>query len=125
MVNSATQITATAPAYGAGLVQVQVTATGGSTSDTAADDYTYVAAASETFVSWALTSNDYADQDPQVSGDRVVWVGSGGADDQILTRTVGADAAPLAPARARPLCNRGRLRPARTSLIRCLPRPHL
>lgn len=43
-VNSSTQITATAPAHSAGTVQVQVTAAGGSTSNTATDDYTYVAA---------------------------------------------------------------------------------
>jgi subtilisin family serine protease len=42
VVNSATQITATAPAHSASTVQVQVTGTGGTTANTAADDYTYV-----------------------------------------------------------------------------------
>ena len=43
--DSATQITATAPAHAAGTVQVQVTGRRrASSADTAADDYTYVAA---------------------------------------------------------------------------------
>ncbi len=41
VVNSATQITATAPA-GTGAVSVRVTTPGGTTANTAADDYTYV-----------------------------------------------------------------------------------
>jgi hypothetical protein len=41
-VDSGTQITATTPAHAADAVQVQVTAVGGVTADTAADDYTYV-----------------------------------------------------------------------------------
>ena len=44
-VNSATQITATSPAYSAETTQVSVTATGGTTADTAADDFTFVAPA--------------------------------------------------------------------------------
>jgi hypothetical protein len=40
-VDSATQITATAPAHAAGLVQVQVTSLGGASANTPADDYTY------------------------------------------------------------------------------------
>jgi hypothetical protein len=40
-VDSATQITATAPAHAAGSVQVQVTTPYGSSADTTADDYTY------------------------------------------------------------------------------------
>jgi hypothetical protein len=47
-VNSATQITATAPAHAAGTVQVKVTTAGGTTADTSADDYTYVAAPATT-----------------------------------------------------------------------------
>ncbi len=42
VVNSATRITAVAPAHDAGTVQVQVTALGGATADTPADDYQYV-----------------------------------------------------------------------------------
>ena len=42
-VNSPTQITATAPAHAPGTVRVQVTAVGGSTADTLADNFTYVA----------------------------------------------------------------------------------
>ena len=41
-VNSATKITAKAPAHAAGMVQVKVTAPAGSTANTAADDYTYM-----------------------------------------------------------------------------------
>ncbi len=41
-VNSATQITAAAPAHAAGTVQVRVTTGGGSTTDTTTDNYTYV-----------------------------------------------------------------------------------
>ena len=40
---STMKIIATSPAHAAGTVQVQVTAAGGQTADTAADDYTYVA----------------------------------------------------------------------------------
>ncbi len=43
-VNSDTQITATAPGHAPGTVQVQVTAAGGPSDNTAADNYTYVAA---------------------------------------------------------------------------------
>ena len=43
LVNSTTQITAVAPAHTAGAVRVQVVATGGTTADTSADDYTFVA----------------------------------------------------------------------------------
>ncbi len=42
VVDSATQITATSPAHAAGKVQIQVTAAGGDTANTAADDFTYV-----------------------------------------------------------------------------------
>ncbi len=41
VVNSATQITAIAPAHGAGAVDVTVTTPGGTTANSAADDYTY------------------------------------------------------------------------------------
>ena len=41
VVNSATKITAVAPAHAAGTVRVQVTAYGGTTADTATDDFTY------------------------------------------------------------------------------------
>ena len=51
VVNSATQITATAPAGVAGVVDVQVTATGGQSANTAADDFTFVAAPAVTSVS--------------------------------------------------------------------------
>ncbi len=47
-VDSDTQITATAPAHDVGTVQVQVIADGGTTENTAADDYTYVDAPSIT-----------------------------------------------------------------------------
>jgi hypothetical protein len=40
-VDSVTQITATAPAHAVGTVQVQVTAAGGASADTGADDYLY------------------------------------------------------------------------------------
>jgi hypothetical protein len=43
-VDSAIQITATAPAGSAGTVAIRVTAAGGTSADTAADDYTYLAA---------------------------------------------------------------------------------
>ncbi|UWX03811.1 IPT/TIG domain-containing protein [Pseudoxanthomonas sp. NC8] len=56
-VNSATQITATAPAGAAGTVDVTVTTTGGSTSATsAADRYTYVSAPTVTGISPASGS---------------------------------------------------------------------
>jgi hypothetical protein len=42
VVNSATRITAVAPSHAPGEVQVQVVAAGGTTVNTAADDYTYV-----------------------------------------------------------------------------------
>jgi beta-N-acetylhexosaminidase len=48
VVNSATKITAVAPAHAEGAVQVQVTAAGGATADTAADDYTYTTAPATT-----------------------------------------------------------------------------
>ncbi len=41
-VDSPTQITVTTPAHAAGTVRVQVTAAGGATPDTAADDFTYM-----------------------------------------------------------------------------------
>ena len=43
-VNSGTKITAVAPAHAAGAVRVQVTAVGGTTADTANDDFTYTTA---------------------------------------------------------------------------------
>jgi hypothetical protein len=45
-VDNANQITATAPAHAAGTVDVTVTAAGGTSNNTAADDYTYTAVAS-------------------------------------------------------------------------------
>ncbi|MDR6769124.1 hypothetical protein J2W88_004432, partial [Acidovorax delafieldii] len=50
-VNSATQITATAPAGSAGTVDVRVTTTGGTSATSAADQYTYVAAPTVTSIS--------------------------------------------------------------------------
>jgi hypothetical protein len=44
MVDSDTQITATTPAGAAGAVDASVTTIGGASANTAADDYTYVAA---------------------------------------------------------------------------------
>jgi FtsP/CotA-like multicopper oxidase with cupredoxin domain/putative cell wall-binding protein len=49
-VDTPTQITATAPAHAAGVVQVQVTTPGGATANTAADDYTYIPAPTVTAV---------------------------------------------------------------------------
>ena len=49
-VNSATSITATAPAGAAGVVDVKVTTAGGTTATSAADQYTYVAAPAVTSV---------------------------------------------------------------------------
>ncbi|MFA6037763.1 MAG: IPT/TIG domain-containing protein [Legionellales bacterium] len=51
VVNSATQITAVAPAGAAGVVDVQVTAAGGTSAIVAADQYTYVAAPTITVIS--------------------------------------------------------------------------
>jgi hypothetical protein len=48
VVNSPTKITAVAPSHAEGTVRVRVTAVGGTTADTAADDYTYVAAVAPT-----------------------------------------------------------------------------
>ena len=53
-VDSDTQITATAPAHTAGAVRVQVTAAGGSTADTFADDYTYLD------ITTTIAVNDFA-----------------------------------------------------------------
>ncbi|MBJ7519947.1 MAG: IPT/TIG domain-containing protein, partial [Solirubrobacteraceae bacterium] len=50
-VDSATQITATAPAGAAGTADVRVTATGGQSANTAADDYAYIAAPTVTGLS--------------------------------------------------------------------------
>ncbi|RAI97055.1 S-layer family protein [Paenibacillus pabuli] len=57
-VNSATQITATAPAGSAGTVDVTVTTPGGTSTTSAADQYTYIAAPTITSVSptWGPTS---------------------------------------------------------------------
>jgi hypothetical protein len=55
-VNSDTKITATAPAHDAGTVRVQVIAPGGTTPDTAADDYTYTVAPVTTRVDVATTN---------------------------------------------------------------------
>ncbi len=54
-VDSATQITATAPARSAGTVDVIVTTAGGSSANTSADDYTYVAATNAKLSSITLT----------------------------------------------------------------------
>ena len=50
-VNSATSITATAPAGAAGVVDVRVTTAGGQSANTSADDYTYAAAPTITSIS--------------------------------------------------------------------------
>ena len=55
-VNSDTKITATAPAHDAGTVRVQVIAPGGTTPDTAADDYTYTVTPVTTRVDVATTN---------------------------------------------------------------------
>ncbi len=61
VVNSATSITAVAPLHAAGTVQVQVIATGGTTANTAADDYTYVALPTITtpVITWANPAITY------------------------------------------------------------------
>jgi RHS repeat-associated protein len=56
-VDSPTQITATAPAHAAGAVQVQVSAVGGVSGDTAADDFTYTDEAYVVHVSGTLTED--------------------------------------------------------------------
>jgi len=48
MVDSATQIMATSPAHAAGVVDVLVTTPGGTSANTAADNYTYVAPVAQT-----------------------------------------------------------------------------
>ncbi|WP_179217928.1 S-layer family protein, partial [Delftia sp. K82] len=50
-VNSATQITATAPAHAAGTIDVRITTVGGTSATSAADQFTYVAAPTVTSVS--------------------------------------------------------------------------
>ena len=67
-VNSPTSITATVPAGAAGTVQVQVTAAGGTTANTAADDYTYVAAPDLTDLS--------PSQGPPAGGNSIVITGT-------------------------------------------------
>src|SRR5205823_60047 len=62
------QITATAPAHAAGTVDVSVTTVGGTSANTAADDYTFVAAPS--ISSLAPTSG------PSAGGNSVVITGS-------------------------------------------------
>jgi SpoIID/LytB domain protein len=66
-VDSGTQITAVAPAHVAGTVPVQVTASGGTTVETSADEYTYVVASPTTRV------------DASSSNAAFVWSGTWGA----------------------------------------------
>jgi hypothetical protein len=68
-VNSPTKITAVAPAHVAGSVRVQVTAAGGSTANTAADDYTYAAIVVPTITTLTPTSG--------VGGTSVLITGTG------------------------------------------------
>ena len=68
-VDSLTQITAVAPAHGAGPVQVQVTAVGGTTADTAADDYHYVGPPTISSITPAVASS--------AGGTSVVVTGTG------------------------------------------------
>ncbi len=70
-VDSATQMTAIAPAHEAGTVQVQVATLAGSTRDTAADDYTYAEVTVPTITSLKITSGSTA------GGTSVVISGSG------------------------------------------------
>jgi hypothetical protein len=56
IVNSSTKITAAAPAHTAGAVRVAVTAAGGTTPDTTADDFTYADAPPTTRVDLATTT---------------------------------------------------------------------
>ncbi|MGK5068778.1 IPT/TIG domain-containing protein [Janthinobacterium sp. RT4P48] len=68
-VNSATQITATAPAGSAGTVDVRVTSTGGTSATSAADQYTYVAA--------PVVSSISPTSGPTTGGTTVTITGSG------------------------------------------------
>ncbi len=70
-VNSNTKITAVPPAHVTGKVRVQVTTPGGTTADTAADDYTYVEVTVPTITGLAPTSGSTA------GGTSVVITGSG------------------------------------------------
>src|SRR5207247_6685395 len=67
-VDNATQITATAPAHAAGTVDVSVTTVGGTSANTAADDYTFVDA--PTITSLAPTAG------PSAGGNSVVITGT-------------------------------------------------
>ncbi len=55
-VNSATQITATAPAHAAGAVDITVTTVGGTSATSAADQFTYVAAPTVTSAAFSPSS---------------------------------------------------------------------
>jgi hypothetical protein len=68
-VNSATKITAKAPAHAAGPVQVKVTTAYGSSANTTADDYTYVAGPTVTALSPATG--------PLTGGTSVIITGTG------------------------------------------------
>ena len=69
-VNSVTQITATAPAHAAGLVDVRVATPAGTSANTLADDYTYVSPAGPTVTALNPTSG------PAAGGNQVVITGT-------------------------------------------------
>jgi hypothetical protein len=71
-VESATKITAKAPAHAAGVVQVKVTTSHGASANTAADDYTYLAAPTITALS--------PKSGPIAGGTTVVITGTGFVD---------------------------------------------
>jgi hypothetical protein len=70
-VDSATQITATTPAHAAGTVDVVVTTTGGTSTTSASDHYTYVAPSAPTVSAVSPTSG------PTAGGQRVTITGTG------------------------------------------------
>jgi hypothetical protein len=73
-VDSATQITATTPAHAAGTVDVVVSTTGGTSTTSANDHYTYVAPSAPTVTAVSPTSG------PAAGGQRVTITGTGFAN---------------------------------------------
>jgi len=70
--DSATQITAHAPVHGPGTVNVRVTTPGGTSQNTAADDFTYVDSSQTSFPPMIATViNHYEESDPHLS-----WTGA-------------------------------------------------